>query len=107
MTANKKMLRPRRLNWVIFALFAFCLIFKGIGALLKGDLGYGNYWGGLVFAPMAIAIGLFSFYIMLFRWRKFSQQPKQLKGRAARRARQAAAYRSTIDDFRKPWSGGS
>jgi uncharacterized membrane protein len=92
---------------VIFALLALCIIFAGIVALLNGDLGYGNYWGGLVFAPMGIVIGILFLYIVLFRWRKISQQPKELKGRAARRARQAAGYRSTIDDFRKPWTGGS
>ncbi len=88
-------------------LVALILILFGVAALLKGDLGYRNYWGGLVFAPYAIAIGLFILIAVVFRWRKLSQKPEQLKGRAARRARRAAEYRSTIDDFDKPWRGGA
>jgi hypothetical protein len=107
MTAKKKVPRSRCLNQVIFVLLALCIIFLGIGALLKGDLVYRNYWGGAVFAPMAIAIGLFILYVVLFRWRKLSQKPERLKGRAARRARRATEYRSIMDDFHKPWTGGS
>ena len=107
MTAIKRVLRSQRFNQVMWAFFALMIILMGIGALLKGDLGYRNYWGGLVFGPYAIGIGIFFLIIVLFRWRKLWQKPNQLKGRAARRARRAAEYRSTIDDFDKPWRGGA
>lgn len=56
----------------------------GARALLRGDLFYGNYWGGPVFGPLAIAIGAFCLYLAMLRWRKLVQRPERLKGRAAR-----------------------
>jgi hypothetical protein len=104
MTTNKNVLRSERLGRVIFTLVALSLILAGILALLKGDLFYGYYWGGPVFAPLAIAIGVFCLYLSVFRWRTLAQRPERLKGRAARRV-QRAAERKAIDDFDKPWTG--
>jgi len=95
-----------RLGRIGLTIFALGLILTGIGTLRGGGLGYHNYWGGVVLAPLAIAIGLFVLYLAMFRWRELSKHPERLKGRAARRARRADEYRSAIDDFDKRWTGG-
>jgi hypothetical protein len=103
MTDFKKGLRHERRGRVFMGLLAILLILIGTGTVLKGDLTYRNYWGGLVFAPIVIPVGLVLLYLVIFRWRKLSQRPERLKGRAARRAQRAAEYRSMIDDYDKPW----
>jgi len=106
MTTAKQVLRSNRLGRVIFLLVGLSLIAAGARPLLTGDLFYSNYWGGPVFGPLAIAIGMFCLYLAVFRWRKLAQRPERLKGRAARRAQRAAQQRAAIDDFDKPWRGG-
>jgi hypothetical protein len=107
MTILKRVIRSQHFDHMMGVFVASILILFGTAALLKRGLGYRNYWGGLVFAPFAIAIGIFILSAVLFRWRKLSQKTVKLKGRAARRARRAAEYRSTIDDYDKPWRGGA
>jgi hypothetical protein len=34
------------------------LVLRGTLAVIRGDVGWRNYWGGLVYAPFAIVIGL-------------------------------------------------
>jgi uncharacterized membrane protein len=103
----KRVFKSQRANQVICAIFALSLILLGIATLRRGDLNYRNYWGGLVFAPVAIAIGLVFLCMVMFRWRKLSQDPTPLRGRVTRRARRAAEDGSAIDDFDKPWRGGA
>jgi hypothetical protein len=39
--------------------FVGLIIFSlGVGALLRGQIEYLNYWGGAVFAPFAILVGV-------------------------------------------------
>jgi hypothetical protein len=51
---------------VFLILISIILILFGIGKLLKGDLNYSNYWGGVVFAPIAIIIGIILIFVVLF-----------------------------------------
>src|SRR4029450_6315092 len=106
MTTAKRVLRSERLGRVIFVLAALSLIGAGARSLLTGDLFYSNYWGGPVFGPLAIAIGVFCLYLAALHWRDIAHRPEHLKGRAARRAQRASKHRSAIDDFDKPWTGG-
>ena len=91
---------------MIFPLVALSLMLQGIQTLRTGEFFYDNYWRGLVFAPLAIAIGAFALYLAVFRWRKLAPPRERLKGRAARRARRAAEHRTALDGFDKPWTGG-
>jgi hypothetical protein len=43
------------------------IIAGGIGALAGGAFEYRNWWGGVVFAPVAILIGAAVLFIVLFR----------------------------------------
>jgi hypothetical protein len=76
-------LRSERLGRALFMLVALSVPLLGVRTLLKGDLFYSNYWGGLVFGSLAIVIGLLGLYLAVFRWRKLAPPPERLKGRAA------------------------
>lgn len=80
------------------------LILAGLRALGSGQLHYPNYWGSPVFAPFAIAIGVAVLILLVVKWRTLNEPSPKLRGRAARRARKAAATRSTINDFDRPWN---
>jgi len=84
--------------------FGLSLILGGLGALDAGALHYQNYWGGLVFAPFAIAIGAAVLVLLVVKWRTLNETGPKLRGRAAEPARKAAATRSAIDDFDRPWN---
>lgn len=88
----------------VVVLLGVSLILAGAAELLGGGLHYRNYWGGHVFAPFAIGAGLILFVIAVFGWRRANERPPTLRGKAARRARQAEATRFPIDDFDKPWN---
>jgi hypothetical protein len=47
------------------------LILTGVAHIVKGSVGWTNYWGGLVFPPVALLFGALLLYITLFRWKKF------------------------------------
>ena len=57
--------RRRRLFTIVLAAV---LIAGGVYTLGRGELAYHNYWGGTVFAPFAIAIGVLLLLLALFRW---------------------------------------
>jgi hypothetical protein len=46
------------------------LLCLGVSTLLKGQLHYANYWGGAVFAPFAILIGVLGIYVAIVSRRK-------------------------------------
>ena len=62
--------------------FGFILILMGIVAILKGTWHYLNYWGGLIFAPSAILVGLLLLYIVFFQWEHLNEPWADKKGRA-------------------------
>jgi hypothetical protein len=65
-------------------LIALSVITVGVGPLfLKDALFYKNVWGGLVFAPFTVAVGLLLLYIIIFKWDKMSEidRPKKRRRR--------------------------
>lgn len=55
-------------------LVALMVIGTGLVPLaLKGDLFYSNWWGGLVFAPLAVLGGIFFLYLVLFKYEKIEK----------------------------------
>lgn len=55
-------------------LVALMIIGTGLIPLtLKGDLFYSNWWSGLVFAPLAVLLGVFFLYIVLFKYEKIDR----------------------------------
>ena len=90
---------------VMLFLIGLLLLGGGARALVGDRLFYGNYWGGPVFAPLAIVLGLFALVLLVVKWNTLTEREGVLKGKAARKARKARLYRSTIDDYDKPWNG--
>ena len=76
-----------------FLFFGLILIVGGLGTLKAGDVHYRNYWGGAVFAPFAITIGVLFLVLLAMNWRTLNKPGPRLKGRAARRARKADVAR--------------
>ena len=60
---------------LFFGIWGFLLVFIGMVHFLKGETDYQNFWGGLVFSPIAIIVGLILIYIIIFRWQSFLQTP--------------------------------
>lgn len=56
------------------------LIGSGLISILQGESNYLNYWGGVVWAPLAIAIGIVLLFAIVFRWNKLQQQPLDKHG---------------------------
>jgi hypothetical protein len=55
--------RKKKLMQGFAILISLAVIATGIRSLIiRGDMFYNNWWGGLVFAPLTIIVGLF-FYI--------------------------------------------
>src|SRR5688500_11434344 len=84
---------------VMLFLFGTTLLFLGLATLKEGRIDYKNYWGGIVFAPFAIAIGAFILVVLIFKWNKLNERSKPLKGKARRRAEEAAETKFPIDDY--------
>ena len=59
-----------RIGQITLIVFSFLLIFTGAVHIMRGSMGWKNYWGGLVFPPFAILFGLLLIYVAIFRWRK-------------------------------------
>ena len=70
---------------------------------MKGELHYGNYWGGAVFAPFAIGCGVLLLAALPFLLRRWNEPEPELRGKAARLARKAKETRFPIDDYDKSW----
>ena len=70
-----------RIGRISLIVFSFFLIFMGAAHIMRGSMGWRNYWGGLVFPPFAIFFGLLLIYVALFRWRKLQEKPGDRKGR--------------------------
>lgn len=98
----------RRIGIAVAAILSLVLFAQGLAAMLGRDTFLRNYWGGLVFAPIACLLGAVCFFLVLHAGaKKRERRAPKLRGRAARRARQAARYRSALDDHDRSWRGGS
>ncbi len=57
------------------------ILLCGLGATFRTWPFYTNYWGGLIYGPVAMAIGLLGLYIAMFRWEKSIKPRADKKGR--------------------------
>jgi len=86
--------------------FALMLIIPASLRMWLGSFTYSNYWGGRIFTPVGLVVGVLILVIALFRPRVFQRQ-EPFHGKAARRAKRAERSRPAVETFHKPWSGGS
>ena len=66
------------------AVLGLVLVAQGIASLRKGEGGYTNYWGGLVFPPFAIVLGLALLVIAALWPDALSKRIKNKRGREVR-----------------------
>ena len=57
---------------LFFIIFGICLILVSTISLVQGKPGYANFWGGFVFAPIAIVIGIGLVLVGIFFSKVFS-----------------------------------
>ena len=62
------------LTRIVLGFFGIILIFIGVSSIYNGILNYSNYWGGIVFAPVAIIMGVLVLVIVTFRWKALHQK---------------------------------
>ena len=86
-------------------LLGFSLLGAGLRAFSRDRLFYANYWGGAVFAPVSIVLGAAILVLLVVKWNTLTAKGPVLKGKAVHKAEKASRYRSTIDDYNKPWNG--
>jgi uncharacterized membrane protein len=70
----------RKIERILLLLFSLVLVAIGVGHIIRGSVGWRNYWGGLVFAPFAISFGLLLIYVAIFRWAKLKEKTRDSKG---------------------------
>lgn len=76
-------LNPRHnLYRLVFVFLSLVLVITGVKYMAEGSIGWSNYWGGLVFPPFAVLVGLLLLYVGMFRWERLIKAPKtDKKGR--------------------------
>lgn len=90
MTLTEK--SKRKANRVAVVIVGAVLLVTGMSALSAGRSQYLNYWGGLVFAPIAILAGGLAIYIAVFRSSMKGLPTRDKKGRP---------IQNPANDFRK------
>ena len=71
---------------VVYATMGAVLIAQGSTALARGRVDYPNYWGGKVFPPLAIVLGLASVgFAVADPFRRRSGRNRRLGAKRARR----------------------
>ena len=63
----------KKFSRLMFGFLAVILIALGASVLNKKQLYYTNYWGGAVFAPVAIFGGIMILFIVIFKWKKMGE----------------------------------
>ena len=84
---NKK--KQDRLSKIFLSFFSVLLISFCVSILVKGELNYSNYWGGVLFAPIGIIVGFLILYIIWFKWKVVEKNKDAFKPK------------SKMDDYQK------
>jgi len=74
---------------IVLSFFALLLILFGVLHLFRGEMNYPNYWGGVVFAPIAILFGCLLLFVVLFKWKSIEKSDTTFR------------KNSKMDDYRK------
>ena len=77
------------------------IVLMAVAAFGRGQLHYPNYWGGQVFVPFAVVIGVAFAVVGGVKWKSIVGPSEKLKGKARRDAERAARTRFPIDTYKK------
>jgi len=78
-TLMSKNSRRRKMVIAGLALVVFGLVGKALMAIISGQLGWQNYWGGFVFAPFALIIAALLAIVAVKKQRQSPTQQKKRK----------------------------
>jgi len=67
---------------IFISFFAIVLIIIGIASLYSVELNYSNYWGGVVFAPIAIIVALITLFIIIFKRKELKENAEYLDNKS-------------------------
>ena len=67
------------LEKIFGTLVATIFISIGVLTLVQGELVFSNYWGGVIFAPLGILLGIFILYILWFKWKDYEKNRGSVK----------------------------
>ncbi len=73
----KKAPETRISTGIAFLLIGIGLLLTGAGSIMHGAVGYRNAWGGVVFAPFAILIGLGLLFVVFSPFHLLVQDAKK------------------------------
>jgi hypothetical protein len=82
----------------MLALISLTALTLGAGTLVRGGIEYQNWWGGIVFAPFAIVIGVGGLLIAAFA-------PKALTASASKHSRIRGWPTGKVRDYRDRYRG--
>lgn len=77
-------MRRDGLKRAVFVVLALLLVFQGLTLLRRGESSYRNYWGGLVFVPLAIVVGALLLWTATRRSDLLNDRPKGNRVRPSR-----------------------
>ena len=69
---------------VVYATLGLALAAQGAIALAQGRVSYSNYWGGRVFPPFAIVLGLAGIGLAVFNPAFLKRSPERRRRRGRR-----------------------
>ena len=78
---GKKQNQIKLLPRLVLSVICLTMIASGLRVTFSGELTFKNYWGGVVFGPLAVILGVIFLYVVLFRWRTFDKPLVDKKGR--------------------------
>ncbi len=67
---------------IVLILISLILLGTGINSTFSLWPFYRNYWGGIIYGPIAIAVGFLVLYIGIFRASKLNEKLVDKRGRA-------------------------
>ena len=76
---------------IIVSIACTLIIATGLAASLKAWPFYANYWGGMIFGPIAIAIGILGLYIAIFKYEQANKIDREARKKG---------YKSPLDNIK-------
>ena len=80
-----------RIGRAMASIACVLILATGVAATLRTWPFYSNYWGGIIYGPIAIAISLLGLYILIFKYEQAERIHKETTEKG---------YKSPLDDIK-------